>query len=329
MPKPSRKNPRRQLSRTAHVVTTLGFLAVGGLVVGCVTLAYLFVARPSFLASRQPAVAGAIVAPWEKPTLRAGSPVVPVARAASGLLIDVPSGEVLWANHANDVRSLASLTKLVTVGAYLASEPNLDEQYTIPPRFATAGVGDMVEPGTNVSTLRVAAGTRLSYRSLVAAALVSSANNAAHALGDALPASALMQYAVAQGATSARIIEASGLHPGNVGSAHDVALLAHALFRQPFVQSLTSVATVDLPTSNRALHVRSTNALIGSTAYHVDAGKTGYLVEAGYNFAIQATHDGRTLLLVLLGEPSSDARFADAAAMLQWAFAAHDWVPQF
>lgn len=320
------------MSRAQHVIATLGFLSVSGLIVGCVALAYTFVAYPSFQAHRSPAVAGAIVAPWEKPVLRTNAPAAPTIRAQSGILYDAASAEILWANHADDVRSLASLTKLATVGAYLETNPNLDAQYTIPARFDTAGIADIVEPGTSVSTLRVPVGTRLSYRSLVTAALVSSANNAAFVLGDAVLASrpdALQQYVASQGATSARIVEASGLDPANVGSAHDVALLAHALFRKPLVQALTSVAVADLPTSSRTLHVRSTDALIGRSAYHVDAGKTGYLVEAGYNLAVQATQDGRTLLLVLLGEPSTEARFADADALLRWAFAMHDWVPQF
>jgi len=319
------------LSRRAHIIATLGFLTVGGLLVGCVALAYAFIAYPSFQ-TRTPAVAGATVVPWEKPVRRAGAPVQPNIRAKSGILYDVASGEILWANHADAVRPLASLTKLATVGAYLRGNPNLDEQFTIPARFDTVGISDMVEPGTSVSTLRVPVGTRLPYRSLVTAALVSSANNAALVLGDEVLTNdpdALQQYALAQGATSTSLVEASGLDPANVGSAHDVALLAHALFRNPSVQELTSVSVADLPTSSATLHVRSTNALIGKTAYHVDAGKTGYLVEAGYNLAVQASQDGRTLLLVLLGEPSTDSRFADADALLQWAFAAYAWVPQF
>lgn len=332
MPKVKPKNLPQRLSRTSHVFATLSFLAVSGLLVGCVALAYAFVAYPSFQIRREPAVAGAMVVPWDKPILQSSAPVRPAVQAQSGILIDVTSAEILWANHADDVRSLASLTKLVTVGAYLSRNPNLDQQYTIPARFDTAGIGDMVEPGTSVSTLRVPAGTRLPYRSLVAAALVSSANNAALVLGDAVltnDADALQWYAADQGATSTRIVEASGLDPANVGSAHDVALLSYALFQNPLVQSLTSVAVADLPTSGAMLHVRSTDALIGRSGYHVDAGKTGYLVEAGYNLAVQASQNNRTLLLVLLGEPTTDARFADADALLRWAFAAYAWVPQF
>lgn len=328
MPRAKPKNPKPRLSRTAHAIVTFGFLAVGGLLVGCVALAYVFIAQPSFRTSRQPVVAGAIVAPWEKPVLQANALAQPTIRAQSGILIDVTSAEILWANHADDVRPLASLTKLATVGAYLASNPNLDQLYTVPARFDTAGTADFVEPGTSVSTLRVPAGLQLPYRSLVAAALVSSANNAATALGEVLPPGALQQYAAAQGAGTARIAEPTGLDTANVGSARDVALLAHALFRNPFVQSLTSVAVADLPTNGQDLHVRSTNALIGRSGYHVDAGKTGYLVEAGYNLAVQASRDNHTLLLVLLGEPSSATRFADANALLQWAFAAHDWILQ-
>jgi D-alanyl-D-alanine endopeptidase (penicillin-binding protein 7) len=331
MPKPKKQNPKRPLSRQAHAIATLGFLTVSGLIVGCVALAYAFIAYPSFQ-TRAPAVAGVTVAPWEKSVLRAGASGQPNIRAKSGILYDVASGEILWANHADALRPLASLTKLATVGAYLRGNPNLDQQYTVPARFDTAGITDIVEPGTSVSTLRVPVGTRLPYRSLVTAALVSSANNAALALGEAVLANdprALQQYAFAQGAMSTSLVEASGLDPANVGTAHDVAILAHAVFRNPLVQKLTSVSVADVPTSAATLHVRSTNALIGKTAYHVDAGKTGYLVEAGYNLAVQVSQDGRTLLLVLLGEPSTDARFTDADALLQWAFTAYAWVPQF
>jgi serine-type D-Ala-D-Ala endopeptidase (penicillin-binding protein 7) len=331
MPK-AKKQKQQQLSRRTRTLATLGFLSVGGLLVGCVAFAYTFIAYPSYQARRVPAVAGAIVAPWEKPVLQPNAPAAPSLRAQSGILYDVASAEILWANRADDVRPLASLTKLVTVGAYLQRNPDLDQQFTIPARFDSAGISDMVEPGVSVSTVRIPTSTRLPYRSLVVAALVSSANNAALALGNAILApdpDALQRYATAQGASSTRIVEASGLDPANVGSAHDVALLAHALFRNPFVQSITSVPVAELPTSGRTLHVRSTDALIGRSGYHVDAGKTGYLVEAGYNFAVQATQDGRTLLLVLLGEPSTDARFADADAMLRWAFSAYTWVPQF
>ncbi|MDP2789661.1 MAG: hypothetical protein Q8O51_00875, partial [bacterium] len=114
MPKAKPKNPQQRLSRTAHAVVTLGFLVVSGLVVGCVALAYTFVAYPSFQSHRAPAVAGAIVAPWDKPVLRVHAPPQPAIRAASGILIDVASAAILWANHVDDVRSLASLTKLVT-----------------------------------------------------------------------------------------------------------------------------------------------------------------------------------------------------------------------
>ncbi len=332
MPKVQKKNPVRPLSRKAHAIVTISFLIVGGLLVGSVALAYAYVAYPSFQGQRTAMVAGATVVPWEKPVRQLGAPTYPAVRAQSGILIDVDSAEILWANHANDVRPLASLTKLATVGAYLSSAPDLSQPYTVPASFDTAGIADIVEPGTSVSRLRVPVGTRMPYQSLVTAALVSSANNAALALGDVVVAknpSGLQQYATVQGATSVRIAEASGLDPANVGSARDVAVLAHALFRNALVQSMTSVPVADLTTSGATLHVRSTNALIGKAGYHVDAGKTGYLVEAGYNLAVQASRDGRTLLLVLLGEPSTDARFADADALLQWAFAAHTWVPQF
>ncbi len=325
---PAPRRPRKRLSRTVHVLTTLGFLTVGGLVVGCVVLAYVFVSLPSRNVL-VPGVAGAIVVPWEKPVLHEDAPIAPSVSAVSGVLVDVASAEVLWAKNAHAVRPLASLTKLATVGAYIARRPNLEDPVTIPATFATDGIADVVEPGTAVSRLRIPAGAIVTQRDLLAAALIGSANNAALTLAKTMgesPAEIIQGYVRSAGAQTARIVEPTGLDPANTGSVLDVLLLAHAAFRTPVVSELASEPAY---TINGTYRVVSTNQLNPHGEYNILAAKTGYLVEAGYNFAVQVERDGRTLLLVTLGSTSSANRFTEAHNVLQWAYTNYDWVPQF
>jgi D-alanyl-D-alanine carboxypeptidase len=63
----------------------------------------------------------------------------------------------------------------------------------------------------------------------------------------------------------------------------------------------------------------STNTLLGS--YDGATGvKTGHTTDAGYCLAAAATRNGRSLIAVVIGTPSKEARDAAAAAVLDWGF---------
>ncbi|MFY1004815.1 hypothetical protein ACNF5F_25625, partial [Escherichia coli] len=57
--------------------------------------------------------------------------------------------------------------------------------------------------------------------------------------------------------------------------------------------------------------------------------KTGYTCASGYNLAASATRNGRKLIAIVLGESSSNARTARAAAMLENGFRTHAWKTSF
>lgn len=324
---PKRKKPNSRLSKRGHVLVTLATFIVGGLVVSCMAMVYVFVAYPNLHSSR-PGVAGATDVQWNQPVRIAGSIPAPVVNAPSGLLVDITSGTVLWERDATTVRPLASLTKLLTASAYLSTGPALARSYRVPAGFNTEGITDVVEPGTGVSKLDVGTGERLTYRDLLAASLIGSANNAVLALARSakLTSAQLQTYAVTHGARTTQIVEPSGLEPGNVGSAKDVAVFAHVAFSNSSIASLAGLPKYHITTgAGRGFSVRTTNALIGQTDYEIVAGKTGYLTDVGFNFVVQVRQNGHELMLVLLASPTSDDRFIDADAMLQWAFANHAW----
>ena len=65
--------------------------------------------------------------------------------------------------------------------------------------------------------------------------------------------------------------------------------------------------------------MRNTNSLIGR--YHgADGGKTGFICASGFNVVASATRNGRRLIAVVLGSPSSPVRGAKTAGMLERGF---------
>jgi D-alanyl-D-alanine carboxypeptidase len=56
-----------------------------------------------------------------------------------------------------------------------------------------------------------------------------------------------------------------------------------------------------------------------------DGIKTGFTCASGYNLAASATRDGRRLVAIVLGEPSSAKRNARAAALLEHGFRSYEW----
>ena len=65
--------------------------------------------------------------------------------------------------------------------------------------------------------------------------------------------------------------------------------------------------------------MRNTNSLIGRYP-GIDGMKTGFICASGYNVVASATRNGKRLIAVVLGAPSSPARAVKAAELLEAGF---------
>ncbi len=59
--------------------------------------------------------------------------IVPDIRAEAAIVYDPVTEQVLWAEHANDERSIASITKVMTAMVFLEDEPDLTREITVDP----------------------------------------------------------------------------------------------------------------------------------------------------------------------------------------------------
>ena len=245
------------------------------------------------------------------PSALAGPPPV---RAASYILENGTTGEVLAASHARDRRAIASITKLMTVLLTL-EHAKLDAVVTVPAEVTTVGE----------STISLRAGERISVRDLVQAALIPSANDAADTLayyvghGSESRFVALMNAKARRlGLTDTHFVRPDGLDaPGHVSSARDVTKLARILMRRPVVRQIVREKTATLEGA-RTVYTR--NTLLYSYPGLIGV-KTGHTDLAGWSEVAAARRNGTTIYATILGSPSEEQRNADLAALLNWGLA--------
>jgi D-alanyl-D-alanine carboxypeptidase (penicillin-binding protein 5/6) len=235
-------------------------------------------------------------------------------RAAKAYLVAL-DGRELWARDADAPRPPASLTKVMT--ALLALGAGWD-----PEALATVSARAAAETGTRAG---LRAGERLRAGELLAATLVSSANDACVALAEHLAGSEpafverMNQQAAALGLTATRFRNACGHDaPGHRASARDLLRLTRAALALPEFRRLVALERVTLTTAaGRVIGLKTTNALLGRLT-GARGVKTGFTPAAGRCVVALVERGGVELLLVLL---DADDRWWATAGLVEKAFA--------
>jgi D-alanyl-D-alanine carboxypeptidase (penicillin-binding protein 5/6) len=129
----------------------------------------------------------------------------------------------------------------------------------------------------------------------------------------------------------ATFVEATGLDPQNMATAHGVALLVRKALNSEEIKRVVAKRSYDFtaPNGDRR-HVDSTDQLLDSflsrPPYAFLGGKTGYLDEAGYCFGAAAENpDGDRVVAVVLGADNKDDRFREVKRLIYWTFDVYEW----
>jgi D-alanyl-D-alanine carboxypeptidase (penicillin-binding protein 5/6) len=245
-------------------------------------------------------------------------PSAPDVRALSAVLADLDSGEVLWADQADQHRPVASLTKLMTALLVLEAE-SPSEVVTVSPGAAAPGQ----TPGA--SELGLEPGERISVLNLLYALLLQSSNDAAAVLAGYVAGSQgsfvaeMNARAHRLGMRDTRFASPTGLNDAGYSSARDLARLTRAAFEHPLFGTIvgTEFRTIPAPSGPpRVIENRNSLLWLYPGALGV---KTGYTAAAGFCVVAAAERDGLRLVAVVLGEAGEP--FSDAAALLNYGFA--------
>lgn len=231
--------------------------------------------------------------------------------------IDRASATTLYAQNPTKSRSIASITKIVTILVIL-SRHSPDESVTI-------GNLPTYEPGAALIGLQPGETYRLA--DLVRAALIPSANDAADALaiydsGNLTRFAAQMNLKMsAWDIPGTRFTNPSGLQD-NYASADALARIALLALQNPFIHDTVSHSSVSLTsTAGRTLTDVSTNQLLATGRYY--GIKTGYTLSAGECFLGLTRINGHDVITVILG--SSD-RFGATEQLVTWIGKNYQWL---
>ncbi len=238
---------------------------------------------------------------------------LPELTAASAILIDAETGQILYQKHESLPKYPASTTKIMT--ALLAIE-NLNMEDTV--------VVDAEAAQMTGSKMYISEGEEISVKDLLYGLMLSSANDAAVALAKTVCPStsefvALMnEKAVACGALNTHFNNTNGLpDEQHYTTAYDLAMITKAAFAHQQFRDLVATVNYTIPATNmyEARELTNSNKMLWSTKtiYDIDGVrtvtkyegtngvKTGFTNDAGSCLVASVNRDGHELIGVVLG----------------------------
>jgi len=240
----------------------------------------------------------------------------PALNAEAVLLVDA-DGRTLYAKNPEVERAPASLVKLMTLylafDAIEAGAADLDQSVTVSANAAT----------TPRYRMGLRAGEEVPLRVLLEGVAIASANDAATAVAEAIGGdeatfvARMNARARELGLTDTRFTNPHGLpDPGQRTTARDLARLTIRLLADhPAARTLLGGQTFVYRGRVYARHIPLFNDPLG-----VQALKTGFTNEAGYNLSVAAWRDGHQFVMIVLGCRSRANSFLDAKRLLRYGF---------
>jgi D-alanyl-D-alanine endopeptidase (penicillin-binding protein 7) len=214
---------------------------------------------------------------------------------AQAWLVADNEGKVIEGSHTTDVRSIASITKLMTVMVVLDSGQSILE--AIPKKLY---------------------GKKLTRLNLIELAMIKSDNNAARMLCEFYPSGldgcieAMNRKAFALGMYDTVFTDPTGLFHTNVSTAQDLVKLVMAASSYEAIKESSNKDKVILPVSKNKFTIFSnTNTLVGKGDIFI-VSKTGWITKSGgcIVMMIQTINGIRTV--VLLGSKNTKTRIPEA-----------------
>jgi D-alanyl-D-alanine endopeptidase (penicillin-binding protein 7) len=168
------------------------------------------------------------------------------------------------------------------------------------------------------TTSRLDVGWSLTRDEMLHLALMSSENRAAAALSRCYPGGrpafvqAMNDKAAELGMTHTRFVNANGLTPENLSTAHDLVKLVQAAYQYPLIRQYSTDPGCAVQIGKRILPFVNSDRLVGRPDWDIEVQKTGFINDSGHCLVMRVNTDGRELVMVFLDAVGKLTRFADA-----------------
>jgi D-alanyl-D-alanine endopeptidase (penicillin-binding protein 7) len=241
----------------------------------------------------------------------------PDVRSKAAVVLDARTGAEIYGKQADEVRPIASTTKIFVAMVVRKKGIDLDAWTEITRADAKASRGG--------SRTRLDVGQSFKNVDLLRAMLMSSDNRAPTALARAVGLDApglikaMNDLAKSLGLKKTRFTDTSGLR-GNVSSAREMALALRAALDDDVLRKVMGTDWIEIKSKSgyAKLQYGSTNQPLVVGRYKVAGGKTGYTTPAGYCFITGAEIGSREVVMAFLGADGKLTRFADFNRVASW-----------
>ncbi len=214
---------------------------------------------------------------------------------AQAWLVADSNGKILEGSNTTEIRSIASITKLMTAMVVLDSGQSLTE--IIPKKLYNK---------------------QLTRETLIDLAIVKSDNNAAKMLCDYYPGGykscidAMNTKAILLQMNNSVFTDPTGRYHTNVSTAEDLIKLVFAASTYPLIVEASNMDAVRWPlTKKKNAEFRNTNSLVGN-GYKFLVSKTGFINKAGGCIVMMMDTANGIRTVVLLGSKNTKTRIPEA-----------------
>lgn len=239
--------------------------------------------------------------------------------AETAVLIAADSGEVLYSKDPDKSLPMASVTKLMTL--LLAVESV--EQGKV--KLEDKVLASENAWGMGGSQIYLEPGEEFSFKEMLIAVAVGSANDASIAVAEQIEGSEeafvakMNERAKQLGCPNTNFANCTGLPAeGHHSSAMDLARIMKECIQHPLYMQIAGIYEYDLRGGDFKLW--STNKLL-KWYKGVDSGKTGWTNEAKYCLASSCERDNLRLIAVVMGTPEPKSHFRESIKLYNYGFA--------
>ncbi|SPF35437.1 D-alanyl-D-alanine carboxypeptidase DacF [Candidatus Desulfosporosinus infrequens] len=246
-----------------------------------------------------------------------------VTDAASAILMDAASGQILYEKEAHKELPPASVTKIMTLlvaaDAVASGKVKLTDKVTASENASKLGGSQIyLEPGESFT-----------LEQMLIAIAVGSANDGCVAVAEHIDGTheafveEMNKKAQTLGLKNTHFVNAYGLPAeGHYTSAYDLAIICREALNYPLIRKLTSIKEYDLRDGKFKLW--NTNKLLWWYP-GADGFKTGWTNEAKYCLASTVERNGLRLICVVMGVPQVRGHFAESMKIYNYGFAKYEF----
>lgn len=251
-----------------------------------------------------------------------GWPQGPKIIAETGIVMDLDSGEILYAKGIDEKRAPASITKIMTAMLAIEKVP-LDTKITF-----TDEVNNIEPDSTHIG---IKPGETLTMEESLYGILLGSANEVSSGVAEYIGGTVqnfvdmMNERAKELGCKNTHFVNANGLYDDNhYTTARDMALIAKAAFQNETFRNIIKTPYYIIPPTNITPEERWINnhhRMLTEGGIHYEGclgGKTGYTVKAGNTLVTYAERNSMRLVCVVL--KGTTEYYTDTKNLLDYGF---------